>query len=366
MTHSMTRAVVQLSAAALLLGAAGSTALAATAQVPLPVNGTTSVENEAANKVLVLNWATGNGAVRGSLMDRNFIQHDVEEPSGSVEFLAFFSQPGGPPGPNGGSRTPANAALKAAADAARAAGQPLPEAPPRAAPPRNGPVTRLAVLTDGNLTMMIYPTSIGGDPGAVFGSNLFETRDGKITQEWYSGPTFTSPPNTGTPAPAPDYTQWYPAPFAQIANVQVLVPIHPASRAQRDANRRLVARFWQSFFVQKKASAGRYLAADLKNHLKDQPSGAAFAAYARQHPEQVTAPDPKQVLFMIADGDMVDIGFPVPMLGDPGAWYAQNLVRVKDGRIVEWWYSGFPTGAPTLRYGASWPIGAGPRPGTTD
>lgn len=32
-------------------------------------------------------------------------------------------------------------------------------------------------------------------------------------------------------------------------------------------------------------------------------------------------------------------------IGDPGAWYGQNLLRVKNGKIVEWWFSGYPAGS---------------------
>jgi predicted SnoaL-like aldol condensation-catalyzing enzyme len=101
-------------------------------------------------------------------------------------------------------------------------------------------------------------------------------------------------------------------------------------------------------------------------HVDGAPSGAAFARFARDNRAKVTAPDTRKFLFLMGEGDIVLVGFPVELLGDPGAWYAQNILRVKDGKITEWWYSGYPEGKPTLRYGAFWPIGAGTRPGTTD
>lgn len=295
-----------------------------------------------------------------SLTDRNFIQHDVEEPSGSVEFVEFFAQPGGPPGPDGGARSPANAALKAQAEAAKAAGKPLPATPPRPITPL-ALQTRLFAITDGDLTLWAY-ASRGGDPGQFFGSNLAEVKNGKVTQQWYSGPTFSVPADTKAADPA----QWYPGPYAQVANVQFVVPINAASMAQRDANKKLVGDFWDAMFVRKESTAAQYLSPNLRNHIANQPSGAEFASFARQNPGKVTAPQIDRPLFVMGEGDLVAIGFPVELLSDPGAWYAMNLVRVQDGKIVEWWYSGYPQGHPALRYGAAWPIGAGPRPGVAD
>jgi predicted SnoaL-like aldol condensation-catalyzing enzyme len=351
-------------AAALLCCA--SLPVVAVAAKPILANGPARTQaEEDANENTAFTWHRnvmgGDRALALTMTDRKFIQHDVEEPSGSEEFIAFFAQPGGPPGPNGGVRSAANAALKAQAEADKAAGKPIAMSPgrPEAAKTLQ---TRLAAITDGDLTMGIY-ASRGGDPGKAFGSNLYETKNGKVTQEWYSGPTFTAPPGTTAPT---DYSQWYAPPYRQVANIQFLVPINSTTRAQREANKKLVSEFWEKFFTKKKDVGGKYLAADLRNHSDGQPSGAAFAAYARQNTDQVTAPDTHRTLFLMGEGDLVLIGFPVTLLDDPGAWYAQNMVRVKDGKIVEWWYSGFPTGTPTLRYGATWPIGKGTRPGTTD
>lgn len=302
----------------------------------------------------------GDRAFGLSLTERNFIQHDVEEPSGSLEFVEFFTQPGGPPGPDGAARSPANAALKAQAEAAKAAGKPLPATPPRPVAPLSLQ-TRLFVITDGDLTLWAY-ASRGGDPGRFFGSNMTEIKNGKVTQQWYSGPTFSLPSDVK----AADPSQWYPGPYKQTANIQFVVPMNAATHAQRDANKKLVSEFWDAMFVRKEADATRYLSTSLRNHIPDQPSGAEFAGFARQNPGKVTAPEVVRPLFVIGEGDLVAIGYPVELLGDPGAWYTLNLVRVTDGKIAEWWYSGYPKGTPVLRYGASWPVGAGPRPGTVD
>ncbi|MGC3979752.1 MAG: hypothetical protein QM808_00650 [Steroidobacteraceae bacterium] len=332
---------------------------------PLLSNGPELTQaQEDLNEHLAITWHRnimgGDRTLGLSLTDRNFIQHDVEEPSGSIEFVEFFTQPGGPPGPDGGPRSAANAALKAQAEAAKAAGKPLPATPLR---PVTAPAlqTRLFAITDGALSFWAYG-SRGGDPGRFFGSNLVEVKNGKVTQEWYSGPTFTLPSD----AKAADPAQWYPAPYQQVANTQFVVPIATATIAQREANKKLVSDFWDAFFVRKEAAAAQLLSPTLRNHIVDQPSGAEFANFARQNPGKVTSPKIDRPLFVMGEGDLVIIGYPVELLSDPGAWYTTNMVRVKEGKIVEWWYSGYPEGHPALRYGAAWPVGAGPRPGVAD
>jgi len=275
------------------------------------------------------------------LMDPNFINHDVEEASGAQGFANFFLKPKEYLNPN-----------------------PTASRGPHAAPP--SALMRLFVVTDGDLTMMAYPTREPQlDPGARFGSNMFETKHGRVTQWWYSGPTnwdlstrgagappampAAAPPAApAAPPPTPDYSQWYPQSGATLVGMQAVIALGATtSRAERDANKALVTNFFDAFFNQKNdAAAAKYLAAELKPHMLNAPAGRAFAAYARQNPNKVTADKTDTVLFVLAEGELVDIGWPAPQNGDPGAWYAQNLLRVKDGKIVEWWYSGYPYGAP--------------------
>jgi len=315
------------------------------------------------NEVVALTWHRnvmgGDHDVARSLMSRDFIQHDVEEPSGSEEFIWFFTQPGGPPGPDGAPRPAERAKIKAEAEAAKAAGKPY-EVPAREIRPLSVQ-TRLFSITDGNLSLWAY-ASRGGDPGRFFGSNLAEVKDGKVTQEWYSGPTFDLPADVQ----AADPEQWYPPPYPQVANIEFVIPVNAVSDQQEAANKALVSEFWDAMFVRKERSVMDMLSPDLVNHIPDQPSGKAFASFAQSNPGKVTAPDIDRPLFVLAEGDLVAIAYPVELLSDPGAWYTLNLVRVKDDQIVEWWYSGYPEGTPVLRYGAAWPIGAGPRAGTTD
>lgn len=348
---------------AVTLMLAGQLALAA----PRPILSSgpmLSEAQEAANELGVLRWHRnvmgGDRNLALSLMDRNFIQHDVEEPSGSEEFLGFFSQVGGPPGTNGGDRSPAYARIKADYDAARAAGQPWPAAAAREPRPMNAQ-TRLFGITDGQLSVWAY-TSRGGDPGRFFGGNMARMIAGKVVEEWYSGPTFNVPADVPTVS---DFSAWYPLPYREVAEVKVQYLLSAAitSRAQREANKKLVADFVDEFFNRQRDVAATVLAPNLVTHIEGIPAGMRFAEYARALPDKVTSRDTSRTLFLLSQGDLVAIGFPVTLLGDPGAWYAMNLARVRGGKIVEWWYSGYPVGSPWLRYGAAWPVGKGPRPG---
>jgi predicted SnoaL-like aldol condensation-catalyzing enzyme len=268
------------------------------------------------------------------IMDPNFINHDVEEASGAQGFANFFLKPqeySNPNPPAGGGK-------------------------PHASPP--AALLRLFVVTDGDLTMMAYPTREPDlDPGARFASNMFETKHGRVTQWWFSGPTQAdmapgapraAPPGPGRPPVAVDFSKWYPQMGDTLVSMQSVIPLGPAtSRSQREANKALVWAFFDQFFNKKEyAAAERYLAADLKSHLASQPGGMSLAQYARQNPGKVTADKTDTMLFLLAQGELVDVGWPAPHNGDPGAWYAQNLLRVRGGKIVEWWYSGYPYGAP--------------------
>lgn len=337
-----------LSMAALSCGAAHAADM-----TPLLNNGpAVSERQEYDNKALGLLFhrtlfAEGDPQLAADLlMDPNFINHDVEEASGAQGFANFFLNPTEYHNPN-----------------------PTRSSGPHAAPP--AALMRLFVVTDGDLTMMAYPTREPDlDPGARFGSNMFETQHGRVTQWWYSGPTNFDPAArgaapagappaaaaAGAPAPAPmpqtppDYSRWYPQSGTTVVSMQAVIPQGAVtSRAERDANKKLVASFFDAFFNQKNyAAAQSYLSSDLKSHVIGSSQGGAFADYARSNRAKVTAEKTDSVLFLLAEGELVDIGWPVPHNGDPGAWYAQNLLRVKNGKITEWWYSGYPNGSPRL------------------
>ncbi len=286
------------------------------------------------------------------IMSANFVNHDLDESSGAENFAQFFLQPKkfNNPSPNAASTPRSSTAAQ---------------------------LTRLFSVTDGDITMMAYPGGDDdGDPGEQFASNMFETKQGKVTQWWFSGPTQGGtmmagpPPNAqgmaaagagappaGAPpagaaapagmaagAPAPrDFTKFYPKAGNTIVGMPMVIPNGTATRAERDANKKLVTEFFDEFFNKKNyAVASKYLSAELKSHVKGSSQGNAFVEFAKSNPAKVTAPKTDQVLFLLADGELVDIGWPRVINGDPGAWYGQNLLRVKGGKIVEWWYSGYP------------------------
>lgn len=352
--------------AALLTLLIGSAAVAAD-MTPILSNGPGRSEREEyANKALGLLFhrtlfSEGDPQLAADLiMSANFINHDKDEASGGDNFAQFFLNPEKFKNP-----TPNRSSGPHTADASA--------------------LTRLYSVTDGDITMMAYAGMGAGDPGARYGSNMFETKQGKVTQWWWSGPTNTdmptmaegmnagaagmaagaapgAPPAGAVPGATPpggmaagaapaaastptDFTQWYADKGITIVGMPMVINNGKATRAERDANKKLVTEFFDEFFNKKNyAVAAKYLSDDLKNHSADQPSGKDFVAYAQKNQDKVTAPKTDAVLFLLADGELVDIGWPSARFGDPGAWYGQNLIRVKGGKIVEWWFSGYPTG----------------------
>jgi predicted SnoaL-like aldol condensation-catalyzing enzyme len=246
-------------------------------------------------------------AAAGRFLATDFRNHNVEQPSGAQTYVGYLTKPAEYGNPN-----PPSAAAVA------------PSAP-------------LFAITDGNLTMLA-PPGPAADPGARFAANLIELQNRHVTQIWYSGPATADP----AAAPLPDDPS---ACFPAAA--PPLVPTGAATADQRAANKQRVAQFIQDFFVDGNTGvAARVLAPNLASHVPGVPSGRDFAAIARKHQDRVVAPNPAQPLFVLADGELVDIGFPVAYASDPGAWFAQTIVRVQNGKITEWWYSGYPAGHP--------------------
>ena len=264
--------------------------------------------------------------------DPNFVNHDIEEPSGAQNYANFFLKP----------KEYGNF-----------------DSRPRSGPkvPAPGAITRLFVVTDGDITMMAYPSGGIGDPGGQFGSNMMEVKNNRVTQWWFSGPSEGGPPPgavraapTG-PSKPPDYSQYYPVPGAVTAGMPTLINDGTATPEVRDANKKIVTDFFNAFFNNgNTAAAAQYLSPELKSHIAGTPQGAAFADFAAKNKAKVTSADTSKVLFLLAEGDLVDIGFPVPFDGDPGAWYTQNLLRIENGKITEWWYSSRAPGAPRYKW----------------
>ncbi|MGC3983060.1 MAG: hypothetical protein QM808_17540 [Steroidobacteraceae bacterium] len=283
-------------------------------------------------------------------LDPNMINHDSEEPSSAQGWVNYFTkgrtQPAGGANANG---APPNAAGMNAAPAGGASGAGMGGAPAdgMAAGAQRGPTERpkLFVVTEGSLTMMAY-AGRSGDPGASFGSNMFGNRaDGRITEWWFSGRISAPATTTTTPAAAAaatDPAQWYPNSYKLSNGMEILIPNGTATAKARAANKKLVLEFLDGFFNKKNMSAGKVLSSDIKVHMTDVPSGAAFANFAKANQDKVTAPKIDSILFALAEGEMVVVGYPVTVKNDPQGDYAQNLLRVQNGKIVEWWYSGYP------------------------
>ena len=266
--------------------------------------------------------------------DPSFKNHDVEEPSGAQDYANFFLKPKEYGNPNGRPRTGTKA-------------------------PTAAGITRLFTITDGDITMMAYPSANPGDPGGTFASNMMEVKHNRVTQWWFSGPSeggvMGGPPPAApappAPRPVPDYTRFYPIPGVPTAGMPVIINVGAASAAERDANKRLVAGFFDDFYNHGDVSAAsRTLSPDLKCHVTGCPQGAGFASFASANKAKVTSADTSKVLFLLAEGNLVDIGFPIYVDGDPGGWYTQNLIRVENGKVTEWWYSSRAPGAPRRRW----------------
>jgi predicted SnoaL-like aldol condensation-catalyzing enzyme len=153
----------------------------------------------------------------------------------------------------------------------------------------------------------------------------------------------------------------------EYAWFKVWVPSGKPDTAREEANKKLVMDWLHGFWAQQQFDQWpKWMAPDFRNHDPREPAvGAqALADWLRgqiaKHPER--APKKGQAepahLFFMADGDLVAV------LGSPSAdqsydpsqpikGIAGNVIRVKDGKIVEWWYIG--GGGPE-------PAGDGPRP----
>ncbi|MGC3983059.1 MAG: hypothetical protein QM808_17535 [Steroidobacteraceae bacterium] len=334
----MKRSLLAMTVAATLCMSA---AFAQTAAPILPNGAAATQTQDDANKDLVMKFMRdffNHGQMSANqaaelYLARDFQNHDPDEPSGNLAFAGFVSKRGST------AVTP----------------EPL----------------RLLVMTEGDLTLFVYPNKSSDDPASSFGSNLFSHKNGKLTAWWYSGPMANqgmppggdgmgadgmaaggmgaegmaagAAPGMAAAAPTPDYSKLYKG-YTASTGASVVMSTGTASITQRAANKKLVLSFINDFFVQKKSDvANKYLATSLKNHSKDQPSGSEFATYAAKNADKVTAPKTNQILFSIADGDMVAVAHPMPVNGDPGGHYALNLARVQDNKIVDWWYSGYPS-----------------------
>lgn len=132
------------------------------------------------------------------------------------------------------------------------------------------------------------------------------------------------------------------------AERKVLVPVNPTSAEVEAANKTLVLDFWRDFFNYRKfdEAAAKYLSPNFVNHDPYEPSNPKeYADFVRKDLGKLPPIEERPKLFVVAEGDLVIIG-EIPREGDPQAKFSANLLRVKDGRIVENWYSGQTVSAP--------------------
>jgi len=135
---------------------------------------------------------------------------------------------------------------------------------------------------------------------------------------------------------------------------KILIPSGVKNPATEEANRALVLDFWANFFSGHTDEWAKWLSPDFVNHDPFEPSGGkAFAdfvaANARQRPAPPTAvqraPPPRSPdrLFVMADGDLVLVVYPGDNPLDITENVHGNIVRVKNGKITDWWLIGqFP------------------------
>lgn len=132
------------------------------------------------------------------------------------------------------------------------------------------------------------------------------------------------------------------------AERKVLVPLNPSSVEVEAANKKLVLDFWRDFFNYRKfdEAAAKYLSPNFINHDPYEPSDPkAYADFVRKDLGKLPPIEERPKLFVIAEGDLVIIG-EIPREGDPQSKFSANLLRIKDGKIVENWYSGQTVSAP--------------------
>lgn len=133
----------------------------------------------------------------------------------------------------------------------------------------------------------------------------------------------------------------------------ILIPSGTKNSKIEEANRQLVLDFWREFFNEMKTESWpKYLSADFVNHDPYEPSGGqAFADYIKGNNAKFNrkAGLEKERLFVLADGDLVMIVYPGQNKEDLTDNIHGNIVRVKDGKITDWWLvgsSGRPANAP--------------------
>lgn len=146
---------------------------------------------------------------------------------------------------------------------------------------------------------------------------------------------------------------------AKIGNVVVIIPSGKKDAKKEEANRKLVLEWFDDFWNKGNFDNWpKYMSADFRNHDPAEPAVGAQAlvdwlnARSKESGRGKPAPkDPYAKLFVMADGDLVFVSH-MPNINmdpnvDPAKTFAGNILRVKNGKIVEWWFTGMTTPVPT-------------------
>jgi predicted SnoaL-like aldol condensation-catalyzing enzyme len=142
-----------------------------------------------------------------------------------------------------------------------------------------------------------------------------------------------------------------------IGNSLIMIPSGAPDTAKEEANKRLVLAWHDDFWNKGNfQNWPKYMAADFRNHDPAEPPVGAQAlvdwleARLKQNGRGKPAPRAIQTkLFLIAEGDLVFISGGRPNTDpavDPARTFGGNVIRVQDGKIVEWWYTGAIVGGP--------------------
>jgi predicted SnoaL-like aldol condensation-catalyzing enzyme len=154
--------------------------------------------------------------------------------------------------------------------------------------------------------------------------------------------------------------------------VTVIIPSGKKDSKKEEANRKLVLEWFDDFWNHGNFSNWpKYMAADFRNHDPAEPAVGAqaladwLAERSKASGRGKPAPkDPYAKLFVMADGDLVFISHS-PTINrdanvDPARTFGGNILRVENGKIVEWWFSGMTGGGMPAAAGAGARAGGEP------
>ena len=121
---------------------------------------------------------------------------------------------------------------------------------------------------------------------------------------------------------------------------QLLVSKDPALAA----NKKLVFDFWREVFQARNVErAPEFMAESYMQHNPNVPTGrAAFMKFFGQFPKQPVKPTIDDLVSMVAEGDLVVLGFrrTLPDLQNEGQTYTTtwfDMFRLENGKIAEHW-----------------------------